>query len=262
MQWSTALPRQGVERLRRFLDAVTRADALRPLRMWYARKVVLPAVQERYEKLSSGDAFSAIYAQRVWGTRNDETFYSGPGSRDPFISRYCDIVSSFIIERGVRSVVDLGCGDFAVGRRIAAPGIRYVGIDVVEALIEHNTALYGTDSISFRKCDITTDDDLPGGDLCLVRQVLQHLSNEEILKVLDTCAKYPFLIITEHISSNPQCTPNVDMVHGPQDRVYLGSGVFVDKPPFSKRATMLLEVEIDKHSLLRTSLVEQRESRR
>ena len=261
MRWLTARPREGVERLRRFLDSVTRADALRPLRMWYARKIVLPGVQESYATLSSGDAFSAIYAKRVWGTGNDETFYSGPGSRDPFISGYCDMVSSFITERGVRSVVDLGCGDFAVGRRIAGPGIRYVGIDVVEALIEHNASSYGTDNISFRNCDITSDGDLPDGDLCLVRQVLQHLSNDEILKVLNKCSKYLFLIITEHIPSDPECTPNVDMVHGPQDRVYLGSGVFVDKPPFSKRTTTLLEVEIDKHSLLRTSLVEQGESR-
>jgi SAM-dependent methyltransferase len=229
--------------------------------MWYARKVVLPAVQERYAQLSSGEAFSAIYAQRVWGVGNDETFFSGPGSRDPFISRYCNAVSSFIGERGVHSVVDLGCGDFAVGRRIAGPGIRYVGIDVVESLIEHNAAVYGTDSISFRTCDITADGDLPDGDLCLIRQVLQHLSNQEILNVLDKVSKYPFLIITEHIPSNPECTPNVDMVHGPQDRVYLGSGVFVDEPPFSKRATTLLEVPIDKHSLLRTSLVEQAQSR-
>ena len=69
-------------------------------------------------------------------------------------------------------MIDLGCGDFRVGRRLMAlaPSIDYVGVDVVPELIADNTRRYAGPRVSFRQADITADA-LPSGDICLIRNL-------------------------------------------------------------------------------------------
>lgn len=138
--------------------------------------------------------------------------------------------------------VDLGCGDFRMGFRIAPLAGSYLGVDIVPALIEHLTGEFGRDHISFR-CINIIDDPLPEGDICFVRQVLQHLSNDQILRVLPKLASYKYVFITEHIPNrrNPY-RPNLDKAHGPDIRIYWNSGVFLDQPPFSLPASSLREI--------------------
>jgi len=55
-------------------------------------------------------------------------------------------ISSFVAERRITSIVDLGCGDFRVSRRLCAvTGAHYTGLDVVPDLIAYNTERFGTD---------------------------------------------------------------------------------------------------------------------
>ena len=149
------------------------------------------------------EVFSEIYEKNLWGGTKGEP-YSGPGSRYAPAELYVKTVIEFILTNGISTVLDLGCGDFAIGKKIAAVCSNYIGVDIVPKLIERNTRLFGSDRIRFACLDITNET-LPDAQLCLIRRVLQHLSNEEISNVLAKVQKYPHLIITEHYPNNPVC---------------------------------------------------------
>ncbi len=242
--------------LKTLLAPIAGLEAIRPLRMWYRRNYTLPRTHRRYANMNAAEVFSEVYAQKEWGehTQSDK-FNSGSGSDAAQTSEYCELVNDFVEEHQIERVVDLGCGDFRVGRQIARPEISYVGVDVVPDLINHNQKTFGADAIRFQLGDLTAGE-LPDGDLCLVRQVLQHLSNKEIVRAIERCEKYRYLIVTEHIPTGRKVKPNRDKPHGPDIRLFWNSGVFLDKPPFSRNSTILLEVPVDDWSVLRTSLIE------
>jgi len=96
---------------------------------------------------------------------------------------------------------------------------------------------------------------LPDGELCLIRQVFQHLSIAQISQVLDRCKKYKFVVITEEVYKGEGCRPNLDKPHGPDTRVFDRSGVYLDFSPFRLSNKAVLELPVSKRSVLRTSLV-------
>jgi hypothetical protein len=65
------------------------------------------------------EIFSEIYETAQWGGKRGD-FCSGRGSDPRVAAAYCSTIREFIVEHGIRSVVDLGCGDFEVGSRISA----------------------------------------------------------------------------------------------------------------------------------------------
>lgn len=187
--------------------------------------------------------FSRIYADGLWG-QGEGSFHSGSGSVEAHAVAYVHALSRYIAENSIRRVVDLGCGDFAIGRKIAELGVDYTGVDVVPALIEHHSARYGSARVRFAHLDIVRDT-LPDGDLCLIRQVLQHLSNEQIAQILPKLARYPHVLITEHYpGAGARVVPNRDKTHGHDTRIEDDSAVFLDQPPFNARVTeVILEHE-------------------
>jgi SAM-dependent methyltransferase len=215
----------------------------------------LPRIHRTYKSMSIEETFRNIYLTKAWGD-NGEPFCSGTGSSGQVSEQYCASVVRFIREHKVQSVVDLGCGDFAVGKRIVeTSGIRYTGIDVVPELIEHHRRNVSDPRVSFMCADITNDP-LPSADLYLVRQVLQHLSNLEIAKVLANLGKCSRVLISEDVPVHPGQF-NVDKPHGPDVRFHCGSGVYVDRPPFSMPAVELWNVPLTGETLLRTVFLDQ-----
>lgn len=218
------------------------------------RFVILPTIRRRYSGLSLRETFQTIYRTKAWG--DDGTpFCSGGGSRGENCARYCDLCLKIIRENGVRSVVDLGCGDFFVGRHIVeATGIRYTGIDVVPELIEFHKQTFQNEHTGFQCADITKDA-LPAADLCLIRQVLQHLSNQEILNALDNLKCYRRILISEDVPVRPRSF-NLDKQHGPDVRAYYGSGVYIDKAPFSLPISAEWSFPLSDSNLLRVVLID------
>ena len=198
----------------------------------------------RYARMSLADVFSEIYRRDIWSNT------SGPGSDERFAAPYAALVLNFIRHTNARSVVDVGCGDFRVGAAIAQSGINYLGVDIVPDLIERNEKQFGGDHISFLRLDATRDR-VPYADLCLIRQVFQHLSNDEIQKVIANCRHCRDIIVTEHIPQNPK-VPNLDRPHGPDIRIYDGSGIFLDREPFSIPVEPLLDLEFAPGEILST----------
>lgn len=155
-----------------------------------------------------------------------------------------------INENGVHTIVDIGCGDFAVGRGISVN--RYVGCDIAFSVIEYDKAKFADDSHSFQQVDFISDD-LPKGDLCTVRQVLQHLSNEEIStgisKLIQT---YPLVLVADEVTKDEFLrTPNIDKVHNSATRTVMDSGVYIDCPPFSINADVIAKIPMTEKTELR-----------
>ena len=106
-------------------------------------------------------------------------------------------------------------------------------MDIVEELVAQNQARYGNENVSFRCLDLIADE-LPDADICLVRQVLQHLSNAQIASVLTKLKKYRYVLITEHYPApHLAIAPNLDKPHGSDTRTFDNSGVYLDAPPFN-----------------------------
>lgn len=100
----------------------------------------------------------------------------------------------------------------------------------------------GPGGVRFLCRDITRDP-LPDAELCVIRQVLQHLSNREIEKILDQVRKYPYVLITEHVVRKRSAKQyNRDKVHGGQTRVVSGSGVYLDEAPFNLEIKTVLKI--------------------
>ena len=111
----------------------------------------------------------------------------------------------------------------------------FVAVDVVDELIERNKRSYNAKNLNFFSLDIVTDN-LPDGDCVLLREVLQHLTNNEVNTILNKLYRYKFVIITENIPFG-KFPKNLDKIKGPESRAYLNSGLAVDKPPFNFKYT-------------------------
>jgi hypothetical protein len=220
------------------------------VRGWWLRR--------SYRRLAAAQVFSKIYRTKAWGAHPDRPFCSGDGSiREDVVVPYCDRVRAFIQSHGIRQVVDLGCGDFGVGSQLLAPDLHYTAVDIVPELIEYNRRRFIAAGVEF-KCLNIIEDDLPIGDVALVRQVLQHLSNTQITKVMQKLRAYKYVVATEHVYIGPGCCPNLDKPHGPGTRIPFRSGVFLDAAPFSYDASVLLELPMGPSEVLRTLVIDQK----
>ena|ERR1700733_4293015 len=208
-----------------------------------------------YKRVSVSEAFSDIYRSHAWGSFEDRPFCSGDGSiREDAVGPYCTMIREFIAANNIRRVVDLGCGDFAVGSRFVGPAVHYLGIDVVPDLIRYNQQHFGAAGVEFR-CINIIEDQLPQGDLCLVRQVLQHLSNTQILKTLKSLRCYRYVIATEHVYAGAGLRRNRDKPQGPGTRIPRRSGVFLESSPFNCPAKLVLEVPLAENQILRSVVI-------
>ena len=207
------------------------------------RKISIAYLRRANRALSVKDVFTRIYKNNEWGGEPGQ-YCSGNGSSGYHASLYADVVKKFIRDKGITSIVDLGCGDFTVGSILQMDNIKYIGIDIVDDLITRDKAAYENTNILFKCLDIINDE-LPYADLCLIRQVLQHLSNSQILAVLKNTKKYKYIIITEHYPSPfVQVIPNKDKPHGSDTRIIDNSAVYLDKSPFNiPDLSLLLEVD-------------------
>lgn len=197
-------------------------------------RVRIPLIRLRNRGKTTEAVFTEIYEKNKWGVGPDK-YCSGDGSVEEIAIPYCEYINDYLARNfaGGVTIVDLGCGDFRVGSRLQGENRKYIGIDIVPGLIESLREKYASENVSF-ECLNIIEDSLPEGDVCLVRQVLQHLSNDQIKKVLLALRKYSVVFVTEHYPENDAgLVPNKDKPHGEDIRLYDNSAVYLDKPPFS-----------------------------
>ena len=203
------------------------------------------------------DAMQQVYDLHLWGGK-DFDFYSGDGSHNiKIIEPYLHSVSTFLkSHNNSLSVCDLGCGDFNIGKQLINYTKKYIGIDIVENLIERNKTLFKAENLEFHCLNIV-EDELPKTDCVILRQVLQHLSNTEIQKIIKKLSHYKYLILTEHLPVG-NFTPNIDIISGQGIRIKKNSGVNLLEAPFNLKiveAQKLSQITLDNNKgIIKTTL--------
>lgn len=214
-------------------------------------------MEEKNQKNSTVKAVMAyIYKENLWGGKN-ESFYSGSGShKQKIVHPYIRSITKWLASLDEKLVIcDLGCGDFNVGRQLVPFSKHYIGVDVVDELIERNQGLFDEDKLTFQCLDIIQDK-LPEGDCAIIRQVLQHLSNEEILNLVPKLRKYRFLVVTEHLPF-AEFVPNIDKPTDYDIRLGKKSGVVLTEAPFDLnplKEEKLLTIDFRQRSQITTTL--------
>jgi SAM-dependent methyltransferase len=167
-------------------------------------------------------------------------FYSGTGTANPNTAIYLNNLTAFIKEHKIQKILDIGCGDFSIMKQLTERvDIDYTGGDVVEDLIKHHQAKFQNATTHFIQLN-AIEDYLPDADLVTIRQVLQHLNNNQIQTILSKLSKFKYVLITEHVPITDDAEYNLDKIAGPHIRMRVNSGVFIDKPPFNVKNTKIL----------------------
>lgn len=134
-----------------------------------------------------------------------------------FVFKECKTLSCisrrFSEEKQIKTVVDLGCGDWQFSKTIDWKDIQYKGFDVVEGVIQQNQKLYGKKNISFIHADATSYD-LPAADLLICKEVLQHLPFKDIFSILSQIKKYKYCLILNDVDPITLSQVNSDIRRG------------------------------------------------
>src|SRR5690606_15628174 len=90
----------------------------------------------------------------------------------------------------IRSIIDLGCGDFNWMKDFVDRLDRYHGVDIVPDLVAANQARYGSERVSFQCIDLSNRSEQPKiamsrPDLVICFDVFGHLLNREVDALLD-----------------------------------------------------------------------------
>ena len=198
---------------------------------------IINARKNKFSKMTTKQIFKEIYEKKIWSPEIEKKkiqYYSGTGSHHKdFTDLYTKEVSKFLLSfKQKPNVVDLGCGDFEIGSQIRPLCNNYVGVDIVDNLINFNKTKFKHLNVDFRAMDFTSEE-LPDGDVCFLRYVLQHLSNDLIIKFIKLINnKYKYLIVTEHLP-NKSFEPNIEMPTSSFIRLDMNSGVVLTAEPFN-----------------------------
>lgn len=157
--------------------------------------------------------FTNIYTNKIWGTNSEGNGWSGIGSSYEATIQYREFIESFLKEHAIKTVVDLGCGDWEFSRYINWFDACYLGIDIVDSVIERNKQKYQTDTINFIHANALAYD-LPAADLLICKEVLQHLSNEAILALCQQFKKFKYCLITNGVDYTTLSSDNCDIACG------------------------------------------------
>ena len=210
-------------------------------------------IKKKYGHLSNKEIFSTIYKNKIWNLNSKTEFNSGPGSHeDRVVIPYVNQIVKFLKNKNL-IVIDLGCGDFNIGSKIFKHSKSYMGIDVVEDLINHNKKKYFAKNLTFETLDAVYDN-IPSGDCILIKEVFQHITNSEIEKILSKIMEYKYIIITESEPLVP-FKPNKDKLRGPECRTDIVSGIIIDESPFNfkfKLKKVLLRVKKEDRYIVTT----------
>jgi hypothetical protein len=168
-------------------------------------------------------AFDKIYSGLVW---SDAGGGSGVGS-DPEFAKAAGYILQLIVNKyGITSLLDAPCGAVSNSwtRQVIIqlssdiPCFRYHGVDVVESVIQKNTAAFAAARLDrwakFSQADLSLGSTmLPKGyEIILSRDALQHLTYKGIAGAVDTYCRSDarYLLVGSYLDLNE----NKDLASG------------------------------------------------
>lgn len=157
----------------------------------YFQKKIIP--RDRMTK-----EFEKIYYTNSW------ICGSGPGSSVKNTKIYNKIIIDFINNNNIKSVVDLGCGDWQSSYLIYKNvDVEYLGIDCVKKVIIENRKKFS--NFKFESMNILKNiDKIPSADLYVLKDVLQHWKLNDIYFFLDKLIQkeYKYILIVNNANQN------------------------------------------------------------
>lgn len=171
-----------------------------------------------------GAVFTDIYEKDAWGNNRNPNYNgsSGDGSAYRYnIKTYVPFMHKIFKKYNIHSVVDLGCGDFRIGRALYnGRGIRYTGYDTYDKIITYHRTQYDSNFYTFVHSDFTKHDELEKlkpADLCILKDVLQHWPYKTIIEVMDYLVhanKYKYIIVVNCYKSADPKVSSADIEPG------------------------------------------------
>jgi len=153
---------------------------------------------------TNGDIFDSIYRYHWW------IFGSGTGSISAFNRPFIDYVNDFLRSHTeVHTVVDIGCGDWQIAQHFDLRNREYIGCDVSAVILEKTRTRFAAPRRRFVHLDAVTDE-LPDGDLVIVKDVLHHLSNANVSSILSKLARYKYTIVQNDIYAVPHKNSDIN----------------------------------------------------
>lgn len=151
--------------------------------------------KKEYEKI-----FSGIYENYGFGSLESR---SGPGSTLSETEYIREEIKSLIQDKGIKSIVDIPCGDFNWIKEIVFNFESYIGGDIVKECVDANNKKYANSVIKFIHFDLL-ENEIPEGDLLLVRDVIGHFPIEDGLKIVNNIlnSKCKYLLSTTWYNKN------------------------------------------------------------
>ena len=138
------------------------------------------------------DVFDKIYEHSYWGKG------SGGGSSPEATQPYKVFLEDFIRQHEIKSVVDLGCGDWQFSQFLDFGGATYIGIDASKRVIANNQQAFSRSGVSF--VNLPSDcNDIPSADLLVCKDVLMHLSTQEVQDIVSILPNFKYALITNDI---------------------------------------------------------------
>jgi len=190
----------------------------------------------RYEKSVKDNQiiFSEVYNKGLWGKDENGKGFSGSGSTLKTTMFYIIFLEQFIKCNQIKSVLDLGCGDWTFSKHINWGNVKYLGIDVVDHIIKKNKLNFSKKNIKFKLLDFLSSD-LPVYDLLICKDVLHHLDNNQIKLFLGKIHKFKYSLITNDVYITSNIKVNSEIATGGYRPVDL------TKKPFNIKGKKIFE---------------------
>lgn len=129
--------------------------------------------------------FTSIYRRNAWGGTES---VSGTGSGLAETRAVRAGLRAVIDDLGIRTLLDIPCGDFHWMQHTDLHGVDYTGGDLVVELIDTNGACHARPGVTFRTLDLLTGP-LPRVDLVFCRDCLVHFAFADVFRALDTVCR-------------------------------------------------------------------------
>lgn len=151
------------------------------------RRFAVPFDPEYFRrKAAGGEEIAPLAAFRHALTTNHwagPESRSGPGASLDQTAVIRRTLPEVLRRLGVRTLLDLPCGDFSWMSTVDLGDVRYIGGDFLPELIAENTRGHASPRREFRVLDLLASP-LPEADLLLCRDCLVHLSFTDIARAV------------------------------------------------------------------------------
>jgi SAM-dependent methyltransferase len=196
---------------------------------YWKRKIFVSKIYQKFfnnKKNLNREIFTSIYKSGHWvrnqnNSSQGKISISGPGSNlgtDQFYDLK-DNMNKILEKYRIESILDMPCGDFLwINEVIKNKNIDYLGIDIVDELIEKNISKYQNKKTNFQVKDIVEYSHKGLVDLVLIRDLFIHISNKDIAKIIKNLKDFDFKYLAVNCYSNEN---NKDVATGQHRKVNL-----------------------------------------